>query len=326
MPELSYHAVSSRLKQTFAISRGSKTSAETIRVTLSENGVTGRGECVPYGRYGETVASVSNQIERARPMLESGIDRQALQTIMPPGAARCAIDCAFWDLEAKRSNLPVWQLAGLPAPKTLPCTMSLSLDTPEKMAVAATQTPAIWLKLKLGDKGQDIDRIIAVHEARPDARLIVDGNEGIARSDYGMLIDTAARNGVAFIEQPFGSDQDAPLLERRSSVPICADESVHTSADIADLSQKYQAVNIKLDKAGGLTEAINMLRQAQQYNLGVMIGCMVAGSLSMAPALLLGAAADVIDLDGPLWLADDIEHGLTYRDGQVRPATAQLWG
>jgi len=326
MPSLQYQAISSRLKQTFAISRGSKTSAETIRVTLIENGVAGHGECVPYGRYGETVASVSDQIEQARPALENGIDREALQIIMPAGAARCAIDCAFWDLESKRANVPVWQLAGLPAPTALPCTMSLSLDTPDKMAMAAKQTPAVWLKLKLGDKKQDIDRIIAVHAARPDASLVIDGNEGIAESDYTALIEAAASNGVAFIEQPFASGRDDLLLDRRSSVSVCADESVHTSADIADLSRKYDAINIKLDKAGGLTEAINMLRQAQQYDLKIMIGCMVAGSLSMAPALLLGTAADVIDLDGPLWLANDIAHGLRYHNGEVLPATPQLWG
>ena len=325
MLRLKVTPVSSPLRTSFAISRGAKTSAETIRVVLENGPHYGRGECVPYARYGETIESVIEQILSLKNVIESGLTREDLQHSLPAGAARCAIDCAFWDLEAKQSGQPVWQLAGLPEPKPLPCTMSLSLDTPDNMAKAATDTPATLLKLKLGGPA-DIARIEAVHAARPDAKLILDGNEGLDPNQFADLMRKASQNGTVLIEQPFPADKDDALAHLSGDVAICADESVHTSEQIQALAQKYDAVNIKLDKSGGLTEALKMVHEAKACNMAIMIGCMVAGSLSMAPALLLGGLADYIDLDGPLWIAEDIEHGLHFENGQILPASPQLWG
>lgn len=317
--------VSSPLKATFAISRGAKTTAETVRVHLSQDGRTGRGESVPYGRYGETVQSVTAQIEAIRVEIEAGLSREALQARLKPGAARCAVDCALWDLEAKLSGKPVWQLAGLPEPKPVETAVTISLDTPDAMAAAAKAAPGRLLKLKLGGP-EDMARIEAVHAARPDARLIVDANEGLNAGDLPALVKHAAALGVVLIEQPFPAGKDAALMKRPGAVAICADESAHTSADIQTLARMYDAVNVKLDKAGGLTEALTMVRAARGAGLGVMVGCMVASSLSMAPAVLLASLADAADLDGPLWLAEDVEGGLVYTDGFVSPPGAGLWG
>ncbi len=325
MRQLTVTTVSSPLKQAFAISRGAKTSAETVRVSITEGGHTGRGESVPYARYKETLQSVQARIERARPRIEAGISIEELQRVMAPGAARCAVDCALWDLKAKLEDKPVWELAGLPKPKPLPTTMTLSMDEPSKMAEAAKATPATILKLKLGG-AEDLERLAAVHEARPDATLILDGNEGVDPAAFADLSRRAGESGAVLIEQPFPVDEDSALLSRPGHVSICADESVHTRRDLQALSKKYDAVNIKLDKAGGLTESIAMVKDARACGLGVMIGCMVAGSLSMAPAVLLGSAADLIDLDGPLWLKDDVEYGLTYSRGMVHPPLKALWG
>lgn len=325
MSKLSIEHVSSPLKTPFAISRGLKTSAETVRVILQNGDQIGRGECVPYARYGETVQSVMSAIEGLKNEIESGLSRAELQHRLPAGAARCALDCAMWDLEAKQTSIPVWQQAGLPEPEPLRCTMSLSLDTPEAMADAASETPATLLKLKLGGP-EDLDRICAVHAARPDADLIVDGNEGLAPAEFASLANAASDLGVRLIEQPFPVGQDFNLKTGTYPLLICADESVHTRADIAKLADRYTAVNIKLDKAGGLTEAIAMAKIAQDLGLKIMVGCMVGGSLSMAPALLLAGVADYVDLDGPLWLKHDIANGLHYDGGRVFPALPDLWG
>jgi L-alanine-DL-glutamate epimerase-like enolase superfamily enzyme len=317
--------ISSPLTAAFAISRGAKTSAETVRVTITGEGHAGRGEAVPYGRYGETVESGLAEIEAAREEIEAGISLAALQSLMKPGAARCAVDSALWDLEAKKAGQPVWQLAGLPEPGPVETAVTISLDTPEAMAAAATAAPGTLLKLKLGGAG-DLDRIKAVHGARPDARLIADANEGLTEGDLASLAKAATRLGVVLIEQPFPTGKDAALMRRPGAIAICADESAHTSADIQMLARSYDAVNIKLDKAGGFTEALAMVRAARQAGMGVMVGCMVAGSLSMAPAVLLAQLADAADLDGPLWLARDIEGGLTYTDGMVAAPERALWG
>ena len=322
---LEISTVSSPLKAAFTISRGAKTSAETVRVTLTENGATGRGECVPYARYGETVASVTAAIETARPAMESGISREELQALMPAGAARCALDCAMWDLEAKLSGTPVWQLAGLPQPAPIETAVTVSLDTPDAMAKAARATPGRLLKLKLGGP-DDLARIEVVHAARPDARLIVDANEGLNADQLPAIAKAAAQLGVVLIEQPFPAASDSALMHRPGPVAICADESAHTSAELQDLARRYDAVNVKLDKTGGLTEALAMVREARACGLGVMVGCMVAGSISMAPAVLLAGLADVADVDGPLWLAEDVPHGLQYSDGMVAPPSRNLWG
>lgn len=325
MPKLSIEHVSSPLKTPFAISRGLKTSAETVRVILQDGRHIGRGECVPYARYGESVDSVIQTIEAVKNDIESGLSKEGLQHRLPAGAARCALDCAMWDLEAKQTDIPVWKRAGLPEPKPVRCTMSLSLDTPEAMAEAAAKTPATLLKLKLGGP-EDLNRIRAVHLARPDADLIVDGNEGLSQDGFSSLAEAAAGLGVKLVEQPFPADNDTSLKSVSYPLLICADESVHTRTDIVDLADQYGAVNIKLDKAGGLTEALAMAEVGRELGLKLMVGCMVGGSLSMAPALLLAGLADFVDLDGPLWLKEDIPHGLTYDDGTVFPARAALWG
>jgi len=317
--------VSSPLKAAFTISRGSKTSAETVRVKVHQGGSTGWGECVPYGRYGETVESVTATIETLREAIETGLTRADLQGQMPAGAARCAVDCALWDLEAKMSGTPVWQLAGLPEPKPVESAVTVSLDTPEKMAEAAMAIQGRLLKLKLGG-AEDLKRIEAVHLARPDARLIVDANEGLVPAEFPSISRAAADLGVVLIEQPFPAGKDDALERRPGPVAVCADESAHTSADIQDLARRYDAVNVKLDKTGGLTEALAMVRAARASGMGVMVGCMVAGSISMAPAVLLAGLCDAADLDGPLWLKDDVANALTYRDGWIDPPPAALWG
>ncbi len=323
--QLGVTQLSAPLKAAFAISRGAKTHAGTVRVTLQEGGAAGRGESVPYGRYGETAESVIGQIEAARAEIEAGATRQDLQALMKAGAARCAVDCALWDLEAKLSGKPAWQLAGLPEPKPVETAVTLTLDAPDAMAAAAEAAPGRLLKVKLGGP-EDLARIEAVHEARPEARLIVDANEGLAPGDLSALVKRAGALGVVLIEQPFPAGKDEALMRRPGAVAICADESAHTSADIQTLARSYDAVNVKLDKAGGLTEALAMVREARRAGMGVMVGCMVAGSLSMAPAVLLAQLADTADLDGPLWLAEDVEEGLVYTDGFVAPPGARLWG
>lgn len=313
------------LRTAFAISRGSKTEAKTVTVSLASNGVVGRGECVPYPRYGESCASVTAQIDACRIDIEQGITRLQAQSLLPAGAARCALDCALWDLEAKQTGKPVWQLAGLPDPKPVETAVTVALDTPDKMARAAESIAGRLLKLKLGGAG-DLERLAAVHRARPDARLIVDGNEGMAEDSFAEFVSKAGTLGVVLIEQPFPANADAALGQIQSNVAICADESAHTAANIPDLATRYGAVNIKLDKAGGLTEALAMVHAARAAKMQIMVGCMVAGSLSMAPAILLAQLADIVDLDGPLWLAEDVSDGLAYADGQVSPPTPALWG
>lgn len=325
MRTFTFEHVSSPLNASFAISRGAKTSAETIRVALKDGARTGRGESVPYARYGESVVSVTAQIQGIAKDLEDGMTRKDLQYRLPAGAARCAIDCAMWDLEAKKAGKSVWHLAGLPKPKALPTTMTLSLASADEMADAARATAAGILKLKLGGP-DDIDRVAAVRASRPDATLILDGNEGLSPATFPALLKEAAKLGVSLIEQPFPVGDDDALLRRPGHVAICADESVHQTKDLQALAKKYDMVNIKLDKAGGFTEALRMYHEARKCGLGVMVGCMVAGSLSMAPALILGQAADLIDLDGPLWLKDDIQNGLNYKDGMVSPPLKALWG
>jgi L-alanine-DL-glutamate epimerase-like enolase superfamily enzyme len=280
---------------------------------------------VPYARYGETVDGVVAAIETARIQIEAGIGREELLSMMPAGAARCAVDCAMWDLEAKLSGKPVWQLAGLPEPKPVETAVTVTLDTPEAMAAAAKNTQGRLLKLKLGGP-EDLARIEAVHAARPDARLIVDANEGLDADQLPAIAGAAARLGVVLIEQPFPAGKDDGLMRRPGPVAICADESAHTRAELQDLARRYDAVNVKLDKTGGLTEALAMVHAARECGLGVMVGCMVAGSISLAPAVLLAGLADAADVDGPLWLKEDVPHGLEFSDGMVAPPSRDLWG
>jgi len=310
----------------FAISRGAKTEAAVVVATVSDGAASGRGECVPYARYGETVDGVAAAIAAMAPALARGLDRAGLQQAMPPGAARNALDCALWDLAAKQSGTRVHVLAGLPAPRPLVTAYTISLDTPEAMAQAAARAAdRPLLKIKLGRDG-DPARIAAVRRAAPAARLIVDANEGWTPDTLHDNIAACAEAGVTLIEQPLPAGSDAALAGFRHPVPICADESAHARPSLAALVGAYDAVNIKLDKTGGLTEALAMAAEARRLGLSVMVGCMVGTSLSMAPAVLLAQSAELADLDGPLLLARDRPGGLLYRGSLVSPPEPALWG
>jgi len=310
----------------FAISRGAKTEAVVVVAELGDGKALGRGECVPYPRYGESVDSVMTQINAVRAQLAAGLDRAALQKAIPPGAARNALDCAFWDLEAKRSARPVHELAGLAAPHAVTTAFTISLGRPAAMAEAATKAASrALLKIKLGADG-DHDRIAAVRAAAPQATLIVDANEGWDERNLSRNLAACAQAGVVLVEQPLPDGRDQALADIKRPIPVCADESAHDRASLPALAGKYDAVNIKLDKAGGLTEALAMAAQAEQLGFAIMAGCMVATSLAMAPAMLLAQKALYVDLDGPLLLAKDRPNGLSYRDSLVFPPTPALWG
>ena len=313
------------LANNFVISRGAKTEAIVVVATIAADGVGGHGECVPYARYGETVDSVLAQIELARPAIEAGADRSHLQKLLPAGAARNALDCALWDLDAKRLGVPAFRSAGLPPPGPVTTAFTLSLGTPENMAAAAATQTWPLLKLKLAGAGDEA-RLAAVRAAAPSAILIVDANEAWSATDLGAHLEACARHGVALVEQPLPAGADAALAEIEHLVPICADESLHDRRDLAGLRGRYDAVNIKLDKAGGLTEALALVDEAEQLGFTVMIGCMVATSLAMAPALLLAARAKFVDLDGPLLLARDRPNGLRYEGATIYPPIPALWG
>jgi len=310
----------------FRISRGAKTEAEVVVATLTDGPHRGRGECVPYRRYGESVEGVVAAIERLRPAIEAGLDRIALQSALPAGAARNALDCAFWDLEAKCRGVPVAALAGLAPPRPVVTAYTLSLDTPEGMARAAAQAGKPLLKLKLGGDGHDLDRVAAVHGAAPTARLIVDANEAWTIDDLRGLAPALAASGVVLIEQPLPAGEDGALAGLHLPLALCADESCHVASDLPRLVGLYSHVNVKLDKTGGLTEALALTAEARRLGLGLMVGCMVGTSLGMAPALLLAGDADFVDLDGPLLLARDRAPGLCYDGATIQPATGALWG
>ena len=314
------------LAKPFTISRGSKTEAVTVVVALTDAGIVGRGESVPYARYGESVEGVIAAIEGLRPRLEAGLDRPELQAVLPPGAARNAVDCALWDLDAKAAGRTVAALAGLPGPKPVTTAYTLSLDSAAAMGAAArAESSRPVLKLKVGG-ADDLDRIRAVHEGAPRARLILDANEGWNEADYRRLTPALASLGVELIEQPFPADRDAVLADLPHPIPVCADESCHDRASLARLRGRYDAINVKLDKTGGLTEGLALVAAARGEGLGIMVGSMVATSLAMAPAILLAQQASWVDLDGPLLLARDRVPGLTYAGSVVRPAPAELWG
>jgi L-alanine-DL-glutamate epimerase-like enolase superfamily enzyme len=314
------------LARAFTISRGSKTEAEVIVCTIREGSHAGHGECVPYARYGETVASVRSAIEAISGEIAAGMDRQALLYAMPAGAARNAVDCALWDLEAKLSGRPAHQAAGQPSMRALTTAVTISLGLPEEMAAEArTRADRPLLKVKLGADAVG-ERLRAVAEAAPGARLIVDANEGWSDADIEENLAAAARYGVVLIEQPLPAGKDAILRKIAHPVPICADESVHLAGDLPKLKELYDAVNIKLDKTGGLTAALELRRQARGLGFGIMVGCMVGTSLGMAPALVVAQDADFVDLDGPLLLAADRSPGLVYDGSTVLPPAPALWG
>ena len=310
----------------FSISRGAKTEAQVVVAELSDGRHKGRGECVPYARYDETVAGVMAALGAIGNRLGFGLDRTALQQAMPAGAVRNALDCAFWDLEAKRAARPAYELAGLPTPQPLTTAYTISLGTPQAMADAARAAATRkLLKIKLGGGG-DAERIAAVRQAAPHSELIVDANEGWTTENLAANLAACAAAGVTLVEQPLPANADTALASIRRPIPVCADESVHDRLGLASLVGRYDAVNIKLDKAGGLTEALAMTKEAQRLGFDVMVGCMVATSLAMAPAILVAQGARVVDLDGPLLLAKDRPDGLRYEDSLVYPPTSALWG
>jgi L-Ala-D/L-Glu epimerase len=322
MLTVSAHAERWPLAEAFVISRGAKTEAHTVTVTLKEDGATGRGECVPYGRYGETVENILATIRSWSP----NSDRQSLLSSLPAGAARNAIDCALWDLEAKRGATTAAALAGINTLVPVTTCYTLSLGAPAAMAAKATSVPHLtFLKLKLGGDG-DAERMRAVRQARPDARLVADANEAWTPDMLGPFLAVAKEIGLELVEQPLPAGNDGSLKDIAHPVPICADESVHSTRDLKDLCGRYDAVNIKLDKAGGLTEALHMANEASALGLKIMCGCMVATSLAMAPAMIVAQCAHWVDLDGPLLLARDREHGLQITNGLIMPPAPVLWG
>ena len=311
-----------RLAQAFTISRGSKTEARVLTVRVTRDGATGLGECVPYARYGESLASVTAQIEG----LPDTITRQTLQSALPPGAARNAVDCALWDLAAKASGQRVWTLANLPAPEPMQIAYTLSLDTPDRMrAAAAANAHRPILKIKLGTAG-DMPRLEAVRAGAPRSIILIDANEGWTAEIYADLAPHLIRLGVALVEQPLPAGADDMLAEMARPLPVCADESCHDRASLAALGGKYDLVNLKLDKTGGLTEALAAREVALQMGFGVMVGCMVGSSLAMAPATLLLQGARYTDLDAPLLLSEDRTCPIRYSDAGIHPPTAELWG
>jgi L-alanine-DL-glutamate epimerase-like enolase superfamily enzyme len=309
----------------FRIARGVKTAADVITVTVMEDGFTGRGEGVPYPRYGESVATALAAIGAARPAIEAGASRDALAALLPPGAARNAIDCALWDLEARRSGVAVAERLGGPAPGPLVSAITLVIDTPAAMAAAAREAGAPLLKIKVDAEGP-AERIRAVRAAAPEAALIVDPNESWDRRLVETLQPVLLECGIALLEQPVPAGADQWLEGFASAVPICADESVHVAADLDAVARRYQAVNVKLDKAGGLTAAIELARAARGRGLALMTGCMVSSSLSIAPALHVAILSDFVDLDGPLWLREDRPGGVSVRDGLLAPPESGFWG
>jgi L-Ala-D/L-Glu epimerase len=311
----------------FTISRGSKTEARVVVAELSDGTHRGRGESVPYRRYGETADGIVAAIEAMRPALRQGLDRAALQHAMRPGAARNALDCAYWDVNAKAAGRRAHELAGMAPPAPLTTAYTISLGTPAAMAEAAER--AAWrplLKVKLGGGDDDGKRIAAVRRAAPQAELIVDVNEGWREDNLAENLAACANAGVTLVEQPLRAGDDEVLARIRRAIPVCADESVHDCASLDALAGKYDAVNVKLDKAGGLTEALALAAAAERRGLTVMVGCMVATSLAIAPAMLVAQRARVVDLDGPLLLANDRPEGLRYDGSLVYPPEPALWG
>jgi L-alanine-DL-glutamate epimerase-like enolase superfamily enzyme len=314
------------LANAFTISRGSKTEAVVVAVELSDGVHRGRGESVPYARYSESPEGVVAAIEAIQPSLVRGLDRAALQGAMPAGAARNALDCAFWDIEAKRSGRHAYELAGIAAPKPLITAYTISLAAPAAMAQAAERAAdRPLLKVKLGGAG-DGERIAAVRRAAPKAELIVDANEGWSEDNLVQNLAACAEACVTLIEQPLPEGSDGALARIKRPIPVCADESVHDRASLAALAGKYDAINIKLDKTGGLTEALALAAEAERHGFAIMVGCMVATSLAMAPAMLVAQQASVVDLDGPLLLAKDRPEGLRYVGSRAYPPESALWG
>ena len=312
-------------KNLFRISRGERSESQVVIATVSDGQFVGRGEAVPIRRYNQTTASVLERIESIK--AEKNLDRQKLQVLLPPGAARNALDCALWDLEAKKSGKRVWEFAHLAMKPEVETSFTISLDSPEKMgADAKTNAKLPILKLKLGGDDLDLARVEAVRAAAANARLIVDANESWSVAHYRKIVSALKTLRVELIEQPFPADADEILETLERPIPVCADESCHTTEDLLRLKKRYEMINVKLDKTGGLTEAIRLCERARENGFQILVGSMVGTSLSMAPARVLASATDYVDLDGPLLLARDREPGLVYRNGKIGIPPRELWG
>jgi len=313
------------LKQVFRISRSERRETHVVVVTIKEKEHTCRGEAVPIKRYNQSPASVLAQIELIK--TEKNLDRHRLQKLLPAGAARNALDCAFWDLEAKVSSKRVWELANIPMKPEVETSFTISLDTPKKMMMAAkTSAAAPILKLKLGGDDADLARVKAIRDAAPAARLLIDANESWSPAHYQKIVLSLKGLGVELIEQPFPANADEVLEDLDRPIPICADESCHTSADLSRLTNRYDMINVKLDKTGGLTQALQLSERAREAGFKLLIGCMVGTSLSMAPARVLASTADYVDLDSPLLLTRDRDHPLLYENGRIGIPPRELWG
>jgi L-Ala-D/L-Glu epimerase len=313
------------LEQPFRISRGSRTKAQVIVVTVSNGKHTGRGEGVPLARYNQSIASVLAQIDSIKS--EKNLDRQRLQELLPAGAARNALDCALWDLEAKISGKRVWEVANIPVVPEVETSFTISLDTPEKMAAAAKAHANLpILKLKLGGDKLDLARVETAREAASAARLLIDANESWSPEHYQKIVPALKQLGVELIEQPFPATADEVLDSLEHPIPVCADESCHTTVDLPRVTNRYEAINVKLDKTGGLTEALRLCERARESGFNLLVGCMVCTSLGIAPARLLATNTEWVDLDGPLLLADDRHQGLSYRNARIGMPDRAFWG
>lgn len=314
----------------FRIARGVKHAADVVLVELQHGGTRGRGESVPYARYGESVESVMAQLESVRGEVAAGMGREELQARLPAGAARNAMDSALWDLEARLTSVPVWARLARPSPLPLTSAITIGIDTPQRMGEKAARLAGaglanVLIKVKL-DAHEPAARISAVRRAAPDARLIIDPNESWNIDLLRDMQPTLEQTGVELVEQPLPTDADDALLDFTPRVPVCADESCHVAADLPRLRGRYQAVNIKLDKTGGLTEAWRLLRSARADGFRIMVGCMVCSSFGIAPALEVAREAEFIDLDGPLWLKDDYADGVRLEHGLLVPPQPGFWG
>jgi len=314
------------IEGSFTISRGSRTHANVVVVELQQGEHTGRGECVPYARYDESIESVIAELAALKDKIAAGLTRQEMQTLLPAGAARNALDCAYWDLACKKSDQRIWQQLEITKPEPLITAFTLSLDTPERMKEAAIKNAhRPLLKLKLAGEG-DVERVTAVREGSPDARIIVDANEGWNEAQYLAMVPELVKLGVEMIEQPFPASDDAALEHLPRPITLCADESCHDRSSLKHIIGRYDMINIKLDKTGGLTEAIALKKEAEEAGLTIMVGCMLATSLAMAPALIVAQDVQIVDLDGPLLLAEDRQPGIEFDDSLMKVYPAELWG
>ena len=311
----------------FRISRGTRKVSDVLMVEVNDGNYVGRGECFPYARYGEDIDSVQKQLNSVRSEIEHGLDRQALLNVLAPGAARNAVDCALWDLEAKRAGVRVWDLADLPAPEPVTTVYTLGVDEPAIMGERAREnSDRPRLKLKMTGDGADLERVRNIHKNAPNARLVVDANEGWTIEQYLEYAPQFKELGVEMIEQPLPSTDDEQLSGVDRPIPVCADESCHDRATLKSLVGKYDMINIKLDKTGGLTEALNLRDAALKQGLRIMVGCMIGTSLAMAPGILVAQEAAIVDLDGPLLLAEDRAPGLRFTGSIIHPPETRLWG